>query len=119
MKVKGSNKQPSLEQLEICYRVIAIAILDKSHIAYTEYEIEQEAFRIERVIDFHYKNQEHNLHYGEFAKKFIQKNYRAMIEKTDFHGKYIEDVPDISVSDMINNSLNECEVEYSLHTEYE
>jgi hypothetical protein len=113
------NTQPSLEQLDACYKILAIATLDKMEAHYDDYAIEQEAFRIERVVDFYYTYEKHNLHYGEFVKDFIQENKDYLIHRSDYQGDYLGDIPNPSIQEMTKRFFNEDDVEHTLSVVHE
>lgn len=94
-KSKTTNqKQPSNEQLETAFTIVAFASLKENNEPLTKENLEAESARIERCVEFYYKTQEHDLQYPEFAKKFLFENQKEIIYGDKFLNDYLDDVPE-------------------------
>lgn len=93
-KSKVSNKQPSNDQLETAFKIVAFASLKENNEDLSPESIEIESARIERCTEYYYKIQEHDLQYPEFAKKFLFDNQKEIIYGDKFLFDFLDDVPE-------------------------
>jgi hypothetical protein len=88
----STNKQPSITQLENAFKVIALASLQQ-HNESTEFtNVDHEALRIERCVEFFYVSEDHDMSFGEFAVNFLKTNLKDLVARTKFNSDYLEDL---------------------------
>jgi len=86
-------QQTSNKQLEQAFKVIAFARMKNANITSVE-EIEVEANRVERCVEFNYTYNSHDLSFSDFATQFLKDNFKEMVFGTKFNGDYLEDIQD-------------------------
>lgn len=86
---------PSTEQLTKAFSLVAFSSL-KENGESTSYEnIETEAARIERCVEYYYRKEKNvTLDYPEFAGNFLQKNFKDIVFGDKFLGFFLDDVED-------------------------
>lgn len=93
-KSQINQKQPSNEQLETAFTIVAFASLKENQEPTDNKNILAESARIERCVEYYYKTTEHDLQYPEFAKKFLFENQKEIIYGDKFLNDYLDDVPE-------------------------
>ena len=79
--------------------IVAYASLNENNEPVFPENIESEANRIERCIEYHYQYTKHDLHYAEFISKFLTDNYHDIVYNDTFLDFYIDDVPEIKIEE--------------------
>lgn len=82
-------KQPTIDQLENCYKIIAMHSISAKGLSCNMEVVENEALRIERCVEHYYIKEDHDMSFGEFACNFMMFNNRAIIDGTNFTGTYL------------------------------
>lgn len=81
----------------------ALRILAKGRLPNADLDdIECEVGRLDRCIEWFYKEQDHDMHFLEFSSHFIQQNFKELLFGTLFSGNYTEDVLDEPTPDISN-----------------
>lgn len=87
-------KSPSFEGLQKAFSIIAFASLKENNESLKDENIDAEAARIERCVEYYYKiDKKADLDYPEFASKFLQDNYKEIVFGTKYLGFFTEDIP--------------------------
>ena len=82
--------QTNEKQIKSALNIIAQTRLSSSD----SWLIECEVGRLERCLEFFYREEDHDFHLFEFYSHFIQKNFKELTFGTLFSGDYTEDVLD-------------------------
>lgn len=86
-------QQTSNKQLEQAYKIIAFARMKLANITSLE-EIDVEANRVERCVEFNYAYTDHDSSFADFATKFLKDNFKELVFGTKFNGAYLDDLKD-------------------------
>lgn len=89
----SSTEQVSNKQLDQAYKVIAFSRMKIANMTSLE-EIDVEANRIERCVEFNYTYTNHDSSFADFASQFLKENFKALIFGAQFNGTYLEDLKD-------------------------
>ena len=88
-------KSPSVENLQHAFNIVAYSSLKENNEPLDQENIEAEAARIERCVEFYYKtDKQAELDYPEFASKFLQDNYKEIVFGDKYLGFFLEDLPE-------------------------
>ena len=97
MKAKKSEinvKQPTNDQLELAFKLVAYSSLKENNESVDINNIEVEAARIERCVELYYRKDLHDLQYPEFASVFLQKNFKELVFGATYLDQYLGDLPE-------------------------
>ena len=89
----SSTEQVSNKQLEQAYKVIAFSRMKIANVTSLE-EIDVEANRIERCVEFNYAYTDHDSSFADFATQFLKENFKELVFGTQFNGNYLDDLQD-------------------------
>jgi hypothetical protein len=93
--MKTEIKRPSVAGLDRAFTIIAFASLKENNEPLDNENIDAEAARIERCVEYYYKiDKNAELNYPEFASKFLQDNYKEIVFGTKYLGFFTEDLPE-------------------------
>ena len=81
------------ERLEKAFKVVAFAKLTETKQPLLLESIENEASRIERCCEYHYKTEDHDYQWQTYVTLFLQERYKDLIYNTIYDGQYIDDIP--------------------------
>ncbi len=93
-KSKTVTSTVTLQQIEDAIKIIAFASLKENGESIAVDNVEAEAARIERCVEYYYRIQEHDLQYPDFAKQFLFENQKELIYGSKFLEDYLDDVSD-------------------------
>lgn len=88
------------EQLQDAILLVAYASLKESAESLSVDNIEAEAARIERCVEFEYKNSKLDLHFDEFVVKFLTDNYLELVYGDLYLNDYLDDVPEPNIEEV-------------------
>lgn len=90
-------KRPTTEGLQNAFNIIAYASLKENGEPTNAANIDAEAARIERCVEYHYRTDKQvELDYPQFASKFLQENMQEIIHGDKYFGFYLDDVSDVT-----------------------
>lgn len=92
---------PTLDRLEKAFNIVAVASLSENKEPIFLENIEAESIRIERCVEFFYRTENHDLQYFDYASKFLQERYKDIVYGSKYHGNWLDDVSDSSVSSSV------------------
>jgi hypothetical protein len=93
--MKTKIKTPSQESLETAFKLVAYSALKENGELVTSENIETEANRIERCVEYYYKRDKKiELDFPKFASKFLQENFKSLVFSDKYIGQYLDDVSD-------------------------
>jgi hypothetical protein len=88
-------KTPSVEGLQKAFTIVAYSSLKQNNEPLNGENIEAEAARIERCVEYYYKiDKKAELDYPIFASKFLQDNFKQIISGNNFLGYFLDDLPE-------------------------
>lgn len=93
---------PTQDRLDKAFSIVAAASLSENGEPVFLENVEYEASRIERCVEFFYKSENHDLHYPEYASKFLQERYKDIVFGSKYLGDWLEDVQDSDSTSSVN-----------------
>ena len=91
-----------LEQLEKAFQIVGFASLKENGEPVYQANIDAEADRIERCVEFFYRTEDHDLQYPEYASKFLQERYKRIVFGSEYLGDWMDDVSESTGSTSVN-----------------
>ena len=92
----------SIERLETAFLIVGLASLKANNEPIDKENIEYEAYRIERCVEFFYRTEDHDLQYPEYASKFLQERYKRIVFGSEYLGDWMDDVSESTGSTSVN-----------------
>ena len=88
--------KPSQQALEQAFLVVAAARFLNANKKLSDISnIEKEASRIERCVDYYYKiDKAVKFDYPTFVSNFLKENYKEIVFGTKYHGLFLDELPD-------------------------
>ena len=86
--------QPTIEAVEKSFQIVAYSNLKVNSKPLTMDNVESEAQRIERCVEFYYIQENHEKQYLEFAADFLLKNYKELVFGTKYALDYLMNIKD-------------------------
>ena len=84
--------QPTIEAVEKSFQIVAYSNLKVNSKPLTMDNIETEAQRIERCVEYYYIQENHEKQYLEFAADFLMKNYKELVFGTKYALDYLMNI---------------------------
>jgi hypothetical protein len=89
------TKTVSSSALQNAFNIVAFSSLKENNEPLNPDNIETEAARIERCVEYHYqRDKSSELHYNTFAANFLQENFNDIVFTDKYLGFYLDDVVD-------------------------
>ena len=82
----------SIERLETAFLIVGLASLKANNEPTDKENIEYEAYRIERCVEYFYVKENHDLHYLDYATKFLRQRYNDIVHRDKYLGDWMDDV---------------------------
>jgi hypothetical protein len=94
---------PIQDRLEKAYSIVAFASLSENQEPVFLENVEAEASRIERCVEYFYTKENHDLQYPEYASKFLQERYKDIVYGVKYLGDWLGDVQESTGSTSVND----------------
>tara|TARA_B110000503_G_scaffold134325_1_gene213133 strand:+ start:466 stop:804 length:339 start_codon:yes stop_codon:yes gene_type:complete len=86
----STAKQPTIEQLEKAFTIVAYTNLSMKSKKITDDTVGCEAKRLERCVEEFYTYTNHDMQYMEFAANFLTENLEEILSGNKFSSSYID-----------------------------
>lgn len=86
--------QPTVDAVEKSFQIVAYYTLKQNKKELSIENVENEAQRLERCVEFYYVKESHDMQYLEFAADFLLKNFKELIFGVQYALEYLTDTPE-------------------------
>ena len=86
--------QPTVDAIEKSFQVVAYSFLKQNAKDLSIENVEIEAQRLERCVEFYYVKENHEMQYLEFAADFLLKNFKEIVFGAKYALDYLMNIPE-------------------------
>jgi len=83
---------PTETSIQKAFNVVAVSSLFVNGGSLHQDNIDCEAARIERCVEHFYINEDHNLHYHDYAAKFLMDRYHDIVYSNVYCGDWLQGI---------------------------
>ena len=86
--------QPTVAAVEKSFQIVAYSTLKQNSKELSIENVEIEAQRLERCVEFYYVKENHEMQYLEFASDFLFKNFKEIVFGAKYALDYLMNIPE-------------------------